>query len=323
LRSVSGEERATQFERLLRLTDLARFTARFAGKLSGGMKQKLGLCCALLGNPRLLLLDEPGVGVDPISRRELWKMIRTLLSDDVAVLWSTAYLEEAELCDDVMLLNEGRLIFNGTPDDLTQHMKGRCFRLDRIEGNRRQLLTRVLQKDQVLDAVIQGQSLRVVLNKDQQPPPVTELNGGRDAGWEPVKPRFEDAFLDALNSKPPGRSPLAEHLEMLPKDGTVRIEAKDLTKKFGDFFAVRNVNFNVVRGEIFGLLGPNGAGKSTTFKMMCGLLQSTSGQALVSGLDLKTGASKARQTLGYMAQKFSLYGNLFLRYLRSIRQAQR
>ncbi len=310
LRGVIGKERTENFERLLQLTDLAPFTERLAGKLSGGMKQKLGLCCALLGQPKLLLLDEPGVGVDPISRRELWKMIRSLLSTEVAVIWSTAYLEEAELCDDVLLLNEGNLLFDGTPADLTAQMENRCHRLARIEGNRRQLLTRLLACDEVLDGVIQGNSLRIVLRKNAALPNLAALDAGSNAAWEPIRPRFEDAFLDALDSKPQARSALATHLAALPQDNSTRIEAIDLCKTFGTFRAVRDVNFKVTRGEIFGLLGPNGAGKSTTFKMMCGLLQATAGRALVTGLDLKTSASAARQKLGYMAQKFSLYGNL-------------
>lgn len=115
LRGVVGEERSQAFERLLRFTDLARFTKRLAGALSGGMKQKLGLACALIRKPQLLLLDEPSVGVDPISRRELWKMVADLVDDGIGVIWSTAYLDEAELCDTVILLNEGQLLHHGSP----------------------------------------------------------------------------------------------------------------------------------------------------------------------------------------------------------------
>jgi ABC-2 type transport system ATP-binding protein len=93
-----GRERQETFERVLRFTDLAAFTGRQAGRLSGGMKQKLGLACALLRTPRVLLLDEPSVGVDPISRRELWRMVGELSGEGIAVVWSTAYLDEAERC---------------------------------------------------------------------------------------------------------------------------------------------------------------------------------------------------------------------------------
>ena len=310
LRDVIGREREEEFQHLLKLTDLTGFTGRMAGKLSGGMKQKLGLACALLGRPKLLLLDEPGVGVDPISRRELWNMVRELVSQNITVVWSTAYLEEAELCDDVLLLSEGRMLFNGPPKEMTARLTGRCFQLRDISGSRREVLTRVLDRDEVLDAVIQGNSVRVVLRKDVEKPKLDDLQAGAQAYWVPIPPRFEDAFLDILGEKPPGKSPLADHLTNLERDGSTVIEATHLTKRFGDFTATDDVSFKVVRGEIFGLLGPNGAGKSTIFKMMCGLLQPTSGKALVTNIDLKTSASKARQHLGYMAQKFSLYGNL-------------
>ena len=310
LRDVTGLEREQEFQHLLKLTDLTGFTDRPAGKLSGGMKQKLGLACALLGRPKLLLLDEPGVGVDPISRRELWQVVRDLVAQDIALVWSTAYLEEAELCDDVLLLSEGRMLFNGPPKEMTSRLDGRCFQLREIAGSRREVLTRVLDRNEVLDAVIQGNSVRVVLRKDVEKPKLEDLHAGPKAHWVPIPPRFEDAFLDVLGEKPPGKSPLADHLTNLEKDGSTVIEATHLTKRFGDFTATDDVSFKVVRGEIFGLLGPNGAGKSTIFKMMCGLLQPTSGKALVTNIDLKTSASQARQHLGYMAQKFSLYGNL-------------
>ena len=310
LRDVTGHEREQEFQHLLKLTDLTGFTDRPAGKLSGGMKQKLGLACALLGRPKLLLLDEPGVGVDPISRRELWQVVRDLVAQDIALVWSTAYLEEAELCDDVLLLSEGRMLFNGPPKEMTSRLDGRCFQLREIAGSRREVLTRVLDRNEVLDAVIQGNSVRVVLRKDVEKPKLEDLHAGPKAHWVPIPPRFEDAFLDVLGEKPPGKSPLADHLDNLQKDGSTVIEATHLTKRFGDFTATDDVSFKVVRGEIFGLLGPNGAGKSTIFKMMCGLLQPTSGKALVTNIDLKTSASQARQHLGYMAQKFSLYGNL-------------
>ncbi|HEY0255861.1 MAG TPA: ATP-binding cassette domain-containing protein [Candidatus Methylacidiphilales bacterium] len=310
LRNVVGDDREKTFRRLLEMTDLAKFTDRLAGKLSGGMKQKLGLASALLGHPKLLLLDEPGVGVDPISRRELWKLVRDLVKDGIAVVWSTAYLDEAELCDHVLLMNEGKLLYHGTPGDLTSRIRGRCFQLREIAGSRRQVLTRILSRPEVLDGVIQGQSIRLVLQRDAKRPDLAELNAGPAAHWTEATPRFEDAFLDILHQKPLAKSPLAEHLQDIEKDGSTVIEAEHLTKKFGDFAATDDVTFKVARGEIFGLLGPNGAGKSTTFKMMCGLLQPTSGKAEVTGIDLKTSAAAARQHLGYMAQKFSLYGNL-------------
>lgn len=313
LRGVTGQERLDTFARLLDFTDLHRFTKRMAGRLSGGMKQKLGLACALLGKPDLLLLDEPGVGVDPISRRELWKMVRELSAEGMAVVWSTAYLDEAEACDSVLLLNEGKLLFAGNPKDLTHRLAGRTLHLNGVTGRRRQTLSRLLALPQVTDGVIQGASLRLVLKPETKPPDLDELDLSGKPSWQEVTPRFEDAFIDLLGGGPGGASALAEAMPErtdLPGD---LISARDLTKKFGDFVAADRVTFSVVQGEIFGLLGPNGAGKSTIFKMMCGLLRPTSGQAHVMGIDLARSPAKARQRLGYMAQKFSLYGALTAR----------
>jgi hypothetical protein len=144
LRDLPMAQRAGVFDELLTFTDLARFTARPAGKLSGGMKQKLGLACALLRKPRLLLLDEPCVGVDPISRRELWRMVTRLRDQGVGVVWSTAYLDEAEACDHVLLLNTGRVLFDGPPSALTARIQGRAYRMEGIQGRRRPVLTAVL-----------------------------------------------------------------------------------------------------------------------------------------------------------------------------------
>ena len=311
LRSVTGEQRQQTFERLLAFTALAPFTGRLAGKLSGGMKQKLGLACTLVGQPKVLLLDEPGVGVDPISRRELWQMVHTLADDGMLILWSTSYLDEAEQCRDVLLMNEGELLYQGEPRALTQTMAGRSFLAHTPEENNRQLLQRLLRLPQVSDGMIQGRSVRVIVKKEATVSALRDAAALNELAIDETTPRFEDAFIDLLGGAGFTHSPLGAILHTVngSADETV-IEAKALTKKFGDFAATDHVNFAVRRGEIFGLLGPNGAGKSTTFKLMCGLLVPTSGQALVLDMDLKTSSGQARQHLGYMAQKFSLYGNL-------------
>jgi len=314
LRSVFGEQRQQSFTKLLAFTDLARFTDRPAGKLSGGMKQKLGLACTLLGSPRVLLLDEPSVGVDPISRRELWRMVGELAVSGMTVVWSTSYLDEAELCEAVLLMNAGKLEYSGPPAQLIDTMRGRSVQLRNIAGNHRQVLQRALRQPEIIDGVIQGRALRLVLRNAGQYPDMKGLEAGHDALLVDVTPRLEDAFIDILGGGPGGDSVLAAHMPeaKLPADVDVDavISAKSLTRRFGDFIATDNVNFQVRRGEIFGLLGPNGAGKSTTFKMMCGLLSPSEGRASVMGIDLKHSASTARRQLGYMAQKFALYGNL-------------
>jgi ABC-2 type transport system ATP-binding protein len=313
LRGVVGAERVASFERLLAFTDLKAFTGRPAGKLSGGMKQKLGLACVLLGTPRILLLDEPSVGVDPISRRELWRMVTALAADGLSVVWSTSYLDEAERCSHILLMNAGRLAYAGPPAALAERMTGRSMQIAGIEGNRRALLGRALHAPEVIDGVIQGSRIRIVLREAGAPPALASLGAGPNARLDVVAPRLEDAFIDILGGGPGGDSELARVMPAVTVDGAITgtvISAVSLTKMFGTFAATDQITFQVPQGEIFGLLGPNGAGKSTTFKMLCGLLVPTSGHASVLGIDLRRHAARARQRLGYMAQKFSLYGNL-------------
>lgn len=305
LKNIVGKEREKKFEKLLNFTDLATFQTRLAGKLSGGMKQKLGLACTLLGEPKLLLLDEPSVGVDPVSRRELWKMVKELINNGLAVVWSTAYLDEAERCDNVILLNEGIKLYEGSPIDLINRVIGRTFQAEEKDEHQRRLnLIHLLNQKEIIDGGIHGKYLQIVLKQGANLSSVTDLD------WHEVKPNFEDAFVDILGGGPGGYSALVERMASKADYKEAVIVAENLTKRFGDFIAVNNISFNVKQGEIFGLLGPNGAGKSTTFKMMCGLLQATSGIASIKGLDFKTASSQARNRVGYMAQKFSLYGHL-------------
>ena len=318
LRNVTSKTKDEKFKELLDFTGLNPFQSRLAGNLSGGMKQKLGLACALLGNPKVLLLDEPSVGVDPISRRELWKMVQQLLTEGMAVIWSTSYLDEAEKCHSVLLLNEGEVLYSGPPQDLVHNVQGRTWLIQGVdEEARRSLLMKLLEQRSVTDAVIQGASLRIVTKKGgsakKGKPAINlpELEKGLSKGrWKKTEPRFEDAFIDILGGGPEGTSTIADTIdEKLPSDAPV-IHAESLSKHFGDFIAVKDNSFSIKRGEIFGLLGPNGAGKSTTFKMLCGLLQPSSGTASIMGIDLKKSSSKARSRIGYMAQKFSLYNAL-------------
>jgi ABC-2 type transport system ATP-binding protein len=313
LRKLPREKRDATYRRLLDFTDLARFQDRLAGRLSGGMKQKLGLACALVRTPRLLLLDEPSVGVDPISRRELWAMVGELTDDGIGVLWSTAYLDEAEKCDSVYLLNEGRLLFAGAPAELTGQVAGRVLRVSGFEESRRSFLTRVLDRDGVVDATIQGRAVRMLIGPDRPMPGPGDLAPGHRLEVVPARPRFKDGFIEILGGGPTGTSALAELYRPIPLSDVPAIEAKGLTKRFGTFTAARDMHFEIPRGQMFGLLGPNGAGKSTTFKMLCGLLTPSEGNGAVAGNDLRRSAAQARASLGYMAQKFSLYGDLSVR----------
>lgn len=310
LRDIKSEDRQQIFDKLLKFTDLARFTERLAGKLSGGMKQKLGLACTLLGDPQILLLDEPGVGVDPISRKELWQMVHQLANEGMLIIWSTSYLDEAEQCKSILLLNKGELLFQGQPQRLTQRVANRVYLLSSSTSNRT-LLQSVLKLPAVSDGVIEGDNIRLIIKSDQSIEQILKHLPIPDITSKPTCGRFEDAFIDLLGGITHKESILSK---IMPKiSGSlddIVIEAKDLTKTFGSFIATDQVNFTIKRGEIFGLLGPNGAGKSTTFKMMCGLLPVSRGKALVLGLDLKKSAIQVRERIGYMAQRFSLYDKL-------------
>lgn len=309
LRGVHGDERKSRFERLLAFTGLAPFTDRLAGALSGGMKQKLGLACALVATPELLLLDEPSVGVDPISRRELWRMVSHLTEEGITVVWATAYLDEAEQCETVLVLSEGKLIFDGQPACLAAGVADRVFVIKGIEGDRRAVLNRARQHEAVLDGTIQASDVRLLTAKNMTPPSPEQIGAGRRAKLISAEPRFEDAFIDLIGGGFRAESPFARSSQRA-HEATVAVEARELTRMFGSFTAASEISFEVARGEVFGLIGPNGAGKSTTFKMLCGLLKPTSGEARIAGVDLLTAASEARARLGYMAQKFSLYGDL-------------
>lgn len=313
LRGMDADRHADLFAELLDFTRLGPFTERLAGKLSGGMKQKLGLACALMARPAVLLLDEPGVGVDPVSRQDLWRMVQALTDEGMAVVWSTAYLDEAERCDSVLLLTEGQLAYDGPPGELTGRLKGRSFRIEEVGEQRRAVLAEALDLDSVGDGVIQGAGVRVVLRANCGTEQIEALADRVDARLASVPARFEDAFIDLLGGGPGGTSTLAERLPPVELDSDIAVSCRNLTKHFGDFVATDNVSFEVRKGEIFGLLGPNGAGKSTTFKMLCGLLKPTHGEAHVVGLDLRRATGAAKGQLGYMAQKFSLYGLLSVR----------
>ncbi|MGB5612162.1 MAG: ATP-binding cassette domain-containing protein [Sedimenticolaceae bacterium] len=311
LQGVDKSQRRGRYEELLHMTALAPFTRRLAGRLSGGMKQKLGLACSLVRTPRLLLLDEPTVGVDPVSRRELWAIIDRLVKQEgLSVLLSTAYLDEAERCDDVILLHEGRVLGQGSPESFSEPMRGRTYLASTPALGKRRLQNRVSAMPGILDAVIEDEKVRVVTCEAGTPHLGATMTDVPDLLIEAAEPIFEDAFVAALKSGDNvARAFHAGQSDVLIADELV-IEVRNVERKFGDFFAVRDVSFNVKRGEVFGLLGANGAGKSTTFRMLCGLLPASAGELTVAGRDLRRATADARSRLGYMAQRFSLYVDL-------------
>jgi ABC-2 type transport system ATP-binding protein len=299
-----------RIDELLKFTKLKQFSARRVVNLSGGMKRKLSLACTLIKKPKILLLDEPSVGVDPISRQDLWEMIHLLLDDDMAVIWSTSYLNEAQMCDNVILLNEGNILYHGCPKELMDGLRGRVFKIEGSFFNKREAIISILEREELLDAALVGSHIKAMVKDGSTFPKDILKTIGKNIKISKIEPSFEDAFLGILDVKTKAHSILANVMSQMPERKNI-ISVHNLSKKFGRFTAVENINFTVNSGEVFGLLGPNGAGKSTTFKMLCGLLTPTSGDIKVLGGSLEK--RYIRENIGYMAQKFSLYGDLRLK----------
>lgn len=319
LQGVPKNMRSDQYSELMRMTNLGQFTNRLAGRLSGGMKQKLGLACALVRYPRLLVLDEPTVGVDPLSRRELWSIIYRLVKEkELSVILSTAYLDEAEKCDDIVLIHEGNILGKGSPKDFKNRAMGRTYIVSVSGIGKRTLKERLSQKEKILDATIQGNGVRLV-TQTNSPLGIQDIYTGRsDVSLKPVPASFEDSFISILHeqksvSESSDHSDFYTGRQRRPQSGKKVIQVNNIKRKFGNFYAVDGISFEVQQGEIFGLLGANGAGKSTTFRMLCGLLPISSGTIRVADVDLRLAPARARLRIGYMSQKFSLYGDLSVR----------
>jgi ABC-2 type transport system ATP-binding protein len=321
LHGLSESRSAERSRKLLHVTNLAAFTSRRAAHLSGGMKQKLGLACTLVGEPQLLLLDEPTAGVDPLSRRELWQIIDQLVRDEgLTVLVSTAYLDEAQRCAEVTILHEGHVLGTGPPRSFLEPLSGKVFVIQVPERWRRTVQREVAKEANISAASLEAKGVRILTRTGAKPSLDNLLPNNDRFEIEPVSPRFEDSFITIIQAQQQD-VPRQEHRTSLSAnvsghgaanhEGVIRVD--NVSRQFGSFYAVRNITFSVKQGEIFGLLGANGAGKSTTFRMLCGLLPVTSGRLLVAGVDLRQAAATARGQIGYMAQKFSLYGKLSVR----------
>jgi len=199
LYEVPRAERDARMERLFRFSNLGPFTQRLAGQLSGGMKQKLGLSCALIHQPTILLLDEPTFGVDPISRRDLWLIVHEMVAEGVTVIVSTAYMDEAERFDKVALLNEGRLLALATPTAMQRELDGRVYAVE-VEPLR-EARDQLQPVSTVERAAVFGNRLHVTLTHRSDASAITTaLHGGRFAvrSVTPIEASMEDVFIHQI-----------------------------------------------------------------------------------------------------------------------------
>ncbi len=316
LYGMSRKGRKERIAELLDFSHMRPFIRRRAGNLSGGMKQKLQLVCALIHTPEVLLLDEPTNGVDPVSRRDFWRILNQLREQKVAVMITTAYLDEAERCDRVGLIDQGKLMAVGTPGEIKQLMDGRILAIRSRQA--RKIVGLLREKPFTKSVNLFGDTVHLVCedSKDTHDQVVDLLEREKIdfAQVRETQPSLEDVFVSLLG-KSDQRTPEAEKsAQIVMKSAadidTVAVQVEHLTRRFGTFTAVDDVAFQVKKGEIFGFLGPNGAGKSTTIRMLCGLLSPSSGTGTVAGFDIISQTEQIKLHIGYMSQKFSLYEDL-------------
>jgi ABC-2 type transport system ATP-binding protein len=318
LRLLKRKQIEERGEHYLQMFDMSRFKDRLAGSLSGGMKQKLALACALIAEPKILLLDEPTTGVDPVSRREFWDALAGLASSGMTMVVATPYLDEAERCHRVALMYDGEIHQTGTPAEIRQNLG-----LQRLEvraadlgqlGQAEDILTRIPSINDVqrfgdrLDLMVANVEAGETTTREALAAAgiqATEIKSGA--------PTLENSFVAKLRELGGelNVSPFPQRRQFRQRpEGAIAIGARDLSKRFGSFNAVKNINIEVKYGEIYGLLGANGAGKTTTIKMLCGLIGASSGKMELAGESGSLRSSFVRQRIGYMSQKFSLYDDL-------------
>jgi len=319
LRRVPVKEIDERGHRYLSMFDMDRFTDRLAGRLSGGMKQKLALACALVAQPKVLLLDEPTTGVDPVSRREFWDTLAHLAIDGLTIMVATPYLDEAERCHRVALMHLGEIRELGTPRELREKLGAKRLEIHTNDlGKAEEILLReAAQHPEIVDVQRFGDRLDVIA-----PDPVRGKQLVEEAlhaqqltadVFRIDQPTLENTFVATLRGIDKGKGEPPEYPgKHLHRDlkGQVAIGARDLTKRFGAFTAVKDVSVQVKYGEIYGLLGANGAGKTTTIRMLCGLLGPTTGTMELAGEKGSLRSRAVRERIGYMSQKFSLYDDL-------------
>jgi len=325
LRLVDERTLATQKARLLQMTRLTPFKNRPMKKLSGGMKQKLGLICTLIHSPELIILDEPTTGVDPVSRSDFWWILSQLIQEQqVTAIVSTAYMDEAVRFDRCAIFNEGQVLALGRVDEINASVAGQVVAVQATPAY--EALKQLQLQFEHIEVV--GDKIRVYFDAAEcagaEDRVIAALQSPNELSRDPIQilstrlqpPELEDAFLVLVTRDSAKQKTSAQGIKAVEWDhwGENHLSTADqpvilaehLTQQFGDFRAVDNVSFQVKAGEIFGLLGANGAGKTTVIKMLTGILQPTGGNGAVAGQDMRHG-KEIKRRIGYMSQAFSLY----------------
>ena len=302
IRDVPKEALSARKATLLAMAGLERFQDRLEGALSGGMRKKLALCTNLIHEPPLLILDEPSLGVDPLSRRELWRILEAARGQGRSIVFATSYMDEADASDRVLLLRDGRPLALGTPSDLRETARSHVYiiRTDAAEVAEATLakLPDVLsfQRRSANEVRLQ---LRTAGARNDIEPHFGDIT--------PVEPTMEDVFTIA--SAPSEAVAVLQTVVRSPSQ-EVLVASEHVTQRFGTFVAVNDVTLQIAAGEVLGLLGPNGAGKTTLIRILCGLLAPSEGRAAVAGFDVAMQSEKVRSSIGYVSQKFSLFTDL-------------
>lgn len=334
LRQVPKARYEQQRAKYLKLMQLDRFGDRLAGKLSGGMKQKLALCCALVAEPQVILLDEPTTGVDTIARREFWDILAGLTAQGITIIVATPDLDEAERCHRIALMYEGQIEQVGTPAELKAKLGLRRLEVRPLDlAQAESILLRSIQDNALsplADVHTLGDRMDVLVQDaaagEAEVRRLLEVQEMAISAIRQEEPTLENVFvtlLKSLGSVPPfipfprqGNPNRAKSQTRTyptprnPSSAPIAIQAHRLNRIFGSFQAVKELDLEIRYGEVYGLLGANGAGKTTAIKMLCGLLPISSGNIAIAGERGNLRSVELRQRIGYMSQKFTLYDDL-------------
>lgn len=307
IRGVGSADYRRRRAELMDMSGLSRFADRHAGALSGGMRKKLSLCTNLIHEPEVLILDEPSLGVDPASRKDLWKLLHKARRQGAAIILTTPYMDEAVRCDRVAFLADGGLMALDTPERLAARAAGRVFRIRADNPAKAEAALAAVPAVRAVQWLPDGLRLQLSEPVGADAPPAAITGYGP---IERLEPGLEDAFVALAGDTGSKWVPSGGDTTATAASLDAAVKVSGVTVRFGAFTAVSDVSVDVAPSEVVGWLGPNGAGKTTLIRVLCGLLKPASGQARVAGVEVTREPLAVRQRIGYMSQRFSLYPDL-------------